>query len=162
MTALKNFALSKPALFASILGGLTLLAAFVSEYGFGLHPCEMCWWQRYPYMIALIVTAGFTLAGKDDHASLLWLLCLLFAGNAVIAGFHVGVEQKWWQGITTCAAGGGVSSVEDMLKAIKEAALVRCDEIQFSLFGISMAGYNFLITLSLAGFTLWSLRRRAS
>lgn len=153
----------RPAFFATLFGALTLLAAFISQYGFGLHPCEMCWWQRYPYMVAIALFLVFSLLKQQNSRSLLALLALTFAVNAGIAAFHVGVEEKWWEGITTCASSGiYTGSTEDILKAIQNAPLIRCDEIQFSLFGISMAGYNFLISLFLTVFcAIFALRSRS-
>ncbi|WND03756.1 disulfide bond formation protein B [Temperatibacter marinus] len=153
---LVTFLTDQPALAATGAGLLTLLAAFISEYGFGYHPCEMCWWQRYPYMVAGSLFLAFASTGKTQHKSLLLLLMLIFMVNTSLAFFHVGVEEKWWEGITTCAGSAGQITLE----SIQNAPLIRCDEIQFSLLGISMAGYNFLIALSLTVFCGHSFLRR--
>ena len=126
---------------ASLLAG-----AYVSQYGFGLYPCEMCWWQRYahfatlvPAFLALLVPVG---AGRLLLVRLAGLALLV---SALLGGFHAGVEYGWWEGLTTCStsvAGGG-----DPLDAILNAPMVRCDEVQWSLLGISLAGFNFLISL---------------
>lgn len=155
----RSFITQNPALTATVVGCLTLAAAFVSEYGYGLHPCEMCWWQRYPYMIAAVFLLAMQAMGMRERRITLFILSVIFAANAFIAGYHVGVEQKWWAGITSCASTGTVGTIDDMLEALKNTTLVRCDEIQFSLFGISMAGYNGLIALSLALFTAYHGKR---
>lgn len=145
-----------PILFAGIAATLILAAAFAFQLA-GYHPCEMCWWQRYPYMaiiaIAVIANALPTLPRKP----ILLLLALLFAVDAGLAGFHAGVEQGWWEGITTCTASiDPNASLEDALKALDNAPLIRCDEIAWSLFGVSMAGYNFILATAM---TLFCLRR---
>jgi disulfide bond formation protein DsbB len=90
---------------------------------------------------------------------------LLAAGVAALAGtgiavFHVGVEQHWWQGTAECGSTlGAASSIEDMRRMLLAQPVVRCDEVAWSLFGISMAGYNALISLGLAAFALAALRQ---
>lgn len=67
--------------------------------------------------------------------------------------FHVGVEQRWWEGISTCSSAVGITdTVNDALDAIMNAPLIRCDEIAWSLFGVSMAGYNFILATALTVF----------
>ena len=148
-----------PILFAGIAATLILASAFAFQLA-GYHPCEMCWWQRYPYMaimaIALVAKAAPTLPRKP----ILLLLALLFAVDAGLAFFHAGVEQRGWEGITTCSGMVSVTdNVNDALAAIMDAPLIRCDEIAWSLFGISMAGYNFILASAL---TLFCLRRAKS
>lgn len=160
MSRLTEFLTRYPAYAATLAGAVTLTAAFISQYGFGLNPCEMCWWQRYPYMVAIAILIIGHFTGKADSRTILNLLALTFAVNAGLAAYHVGVEQKWWAGVTTCSGAGASGSVEEMLKAIQNAPLIRCDEIQFSLFGISMAGYNFLIALALSLYCAFFGRKR--
>ncbi|WP_420607377.1 disulfide bond formation protein B [Novosphingopyxis sp.] len=131
---------------AALLGG-----AYLGQYAFGLYPCEMCWWQRWPHFAALaLALLSFTVKGAAIRPVLLLAgLAILISG--LIGGFHSGVEYGWWEGVTSCsstieAAGG------DYLDAIMNAPIVRCDQVQWSLFGISLAGYNFLI--SVAGATV--------
>lgn len=151
---IKNKLQAYPATAATLAGLLTLLAALISEYGFGYRPCDMCWWQRYPYMVAPVALLLFHFFGQREGRLSLFVLAAIFWTNALMAAFHVGVEQRWWDGITSCAANDFSGSVEDMLAQIKNTALVRCDEIQFQLFGISMAGYNFIIAFGLGLFCL--------
>ncbi len=143
----QRLALGVPAL---LLGG-----AYVSEYGFGLHPCEMCWWQRYPHFAAIALALLSTVAVPRRVWIALAAVALLVTG--AIGAFHAGVEYGWWEGLTTCSTpslGGG-----DPLEAIMNAPLVRCDEVQWSLAGISLAGWNFLIS-SVAGIAILLLLRR--
>lgn len=80
-----------------------LCIAWIAQYGFGLAPCELCYWQRYGYWAAIAIglVAIFMPARSVARRILLWLLALAFFVTAGIALFHVGVEQKWWQGLTT-------------------------------------------------------------
>lgn len=126
----------------------------------GLRPCELCLWQRYPYAVAIGLSGvGFGLARagapRDWLAILLLVLALTFAIGAGIAAFHVGVEQKWWTGTTACVGAGGAGSLDALREQVLAAPVARCDEPAWSLFGISMAGYNGFLSVAL---TLLSLR----
>lgn len=134
---------------AALLVPLALLAgAYIGEYGFGLYPCEMCWWQRYPHFAAValgafaavLLTGGFW--SKARVVAALAALAILTSG--ALGGFHAGVEYGWWQGPTECAS--TVASDKDFWTAMVDAPLVRCDRPAFTLFGISLAGFNFLIS----------------
>lgn len=122
---------------------LLLAGAYVSQYGFGLYPCEMCWWQRYPHFAAI----GFALLTMFARPGRLWLVLAAIAilASGAIGGFHAGVEYGWWQGITDCALVGGAEG-GDVLKAVFDAPLTRCDQAPWDLFGISLAGWNFLVS----------------
>jgi disulfide bond formation protein DsbB len=135
---------------AVLLGG-----AYLSEYGFGLVPCEMCWWQRYAHFAALGIALLSTVLAPKRVWIALGALAIIAAG--LIGGFHAGVEYGWWEGLTACSTpslGGG-----DPLEAIMNAPLVRCDEVQWSLAGISLAGWNFLVS-SVSGIAILLLLRR--
>ena len=142
-----------------------LCVAWIAQYGFGLAPCELCYFQRYGYWaaIALGIIAILQPARTARRNAALWLLALAFLAVAGIALFHVGVEQKWWQGFAGCT--GGITpgmTPEELQKAIQDAPIVRCDEPAWTMFGISMAGYNALYALLLAAFTLrGAIRSRA-
>jgi len=142
-------ALAIPAL---LLGG-----AYVSQYVFGLYPCEMCWWQRYPHFVAL----AFALLAwvRPGAAGAVGLSGLAIAVSGLIGAFHAGVEYGWWEGFTACTSlvdfSGGSA-----LDAVMSAPKVRCDEVQWALFGISLAGWNFLISAA-AALTIFLLLRRA-
>lgn len=134
---------------------MLLAGAYVAEHVFGLYPCEMCWWQRYPHFAALALALLSTVAPPRR----LWvaLAALAMLASAAIGGFHAGVEYGWWEGLTACstvASGGG-----DPLEAIMNAPLVRCDEVPWSLLGISLAGWNFLIS-GVAGIAILFLLAR--
>ncbi len=148
-----------PALFAGLAATLVLATAFGFQLA-GYHPCEMCWWQRYPYMAVMALSLVGTALPAIPRKPLLLMLSLTFAVGAGLAMFHVGVEQRWWEGVTTCSSLVGVTDdVNAALDAIMNAPLIRCDEIAWSLFGISMAGYNFLIATALTLFCLQKARK---
>lgn len=129
-----------------------LLGAFGFQYIGGLLPCTLCLWQRWPHVAAVVLGAA-GLAHKGRIWPLLGALAALT--SAAIALFHVGVEQAWWEGLATCTVDAmSQVSVDDLLNTdVVLGAPVRCDAIAWSLLGISMAGWNGLISLGLAG--LW-------
>jgi len=134
-----------------------LAGAFGSQYLGGLTPCEMCWWQRYAHMAAL---AFALLALVVKGRSLVWLAALAIAVSGGIGFYHAGVELHYFKGFTQCTATVTGGSTDDFLKAIMAAPLVRCDDIQWSFLGISMAGWNAILSLGSALLILWlSLRR---
>jgi disulfide bond formation protein DsbB len=141
----------------ALLLPLALLAgAFGSQYLGGLYPCEMCWWQRYAHMAALVPAAlAFTAPAESGRARMLTLLAALtIAVSGAIGVYHAGVEAKIFEGLTQCTAEGRGLSTADLLKQITHAPLVRCDEVQFRFLGISMAGWNAIISLGGAALIL--------
>lgn len=145
-------------LLLSVASALILATALVFEHGFGYAPCKLCLYQRVPYYIALGLFLPPLVWGRRAVIPTLALALLLFAGGAGIAGFHVGVEQGWWQGPATCSAASLPDDPAEALKQIQSAPLVRCDQVSWSFFGLSMAGWNFLLALGLAGFAGYALR----
>ena len=135
---------------AGLLGG-----AYISEYGFGLYPCEMCWWQRYAHFAALALAVPAVLLPNARVLTALAGLAILFAG--LIGGYHAGVEYGWWQGLTACTSQIDMSA--DPLEAISAGPLIRCDQVQWALFGVSLAGFNFLFSTAAAIAIFVALRR---
>lgn len=149
----QRLAIAVPAL---LLGG-----AYISQFVFGLFPCEMCWWQRYPHFLALVLglLAAFTpQAWIGFKRTLIMLAALAILSSGLIGGFHAGVEYNWWDGITGCAT--NVAKGGSALENIMNAPIVRCDVAPWSLLGISLAGWNFLISVSAACGILVLLTRR--
>ena len=121
-----------------------LAGAYVSQYGFGLYPCEMCWWQRYPHFAAVaLALVAFVAQPKP-----LWtgLAALAILASGVIGAYHAGVEYGWWEGLTACSS-PVESTGGNALDAIMNAPLVRCDVAPWTLAGISLAGFNALISV---------------
>lgn len=134
----RTLALAVPVL---LLGG-----AYVAEYGFGLYPCEMCWWQRWPHFAAIPLAAlAFVVAPVR-----LWAILAAFAllASGLIGGFHAGVEYGWWDGITSCARIVPSDPGSSALDAIMNTPMISCTEAQWRLFGISLAGFNFLFSVA--------------
>lgn len=144
----------------SLAAGLGSFALLLGAFGFqalGYAPCQMCLWQRYPHALA---------AGLGALAFVVPLPILLVFGalaafsTAGIGAFHAGVEQGWWPGPTACSGGDiGSLSTDDLMNQIMNAPLVRCDDIAWSLAGISMAGWNAILSLALALVWITALRR---
>ena len=138
---------------ALLVPAALLAGAYVSQYGFGLYPCEMCWWQRYAHFAALVpAVLAFVLPG-DARRLMVRIAGVVILIAALLGGYHAGVEYGWWKGITTCAT---------TVEAILNAPIVRCDTAPWSLLGISLAGWNFLISgaAAIAIFVLSAQGRR--
>jgi disulfide bond formation protein DsbB len=134
-----------------------LAGAYISEYGFGLVPCEMCWWQRYAHFAALAL--GLIAFFAPPRRLWIALAALAVLASGLIGGFHAGVEYGWWEGFTTCSS-TDLGDSADPLAAIMAAPLVRCDVAQWTLWGVSLAGFNFLISTAGALAALALLRRK--
>jgi disulfide bond formation protein DsbB len=134
---------------------LLLAGAYLSEYGFGLFPCEMCWWQRYPHFAAVLLALISTVAQPRR----LWtgLAALAILASGLIGAFHAGVEYGWWEGFTACTS--NVAEGGDPLAAIMNAPLIRCDVAPWTLVGISLAGFNALISVTSAVAIFWLLAK---
>lgn len=154
-------------LFLIVVGVLSLGAAFASQYIGGLRPCVLCIYQRYPYGVVIALGLLVLLAWRQPRiaAGLTVLAAIALFVDAGIAAFHVGVEQHWWQGTDECSNLIDPNlSIEDLKKALQEQPVVACDEVAWSLFGVSMAGYNFLyaiITGSISAILAFRLLRPA-
>ena len=145
---------------AALLGG-----AYIGQYAFGLYPCEMCWWQRYPHFAALALgaLAVIFMARRSGQARLLTLLsALAIAVSGLIGGFHAGVEYGWWDGLTACTSVVTPLPGETYLEAAMRAPIVRCDVAPWDLFGISLAGYNFLISCGAAILIMMLVGRKSA
>ena len=140
-----------------------LAGAYGSEIFGGLFPCEMCWWQRYAHFAALaLALLSLLLRNAPDRGrSFVWLAALAILTSGGIGVYHAGVEAGVFEGFTQCTTTGtpGLSS-DELLKEIMAKPIVRCDDIQFAFLGISMAGWNAILSILAALSILWlSLRR---
>jgi len=143
-------------LIALLLPAALLLGAFGSQYLGGLHPCEMCWWQRYAHLVAFaLAVIAFTASAETPRARLFTLLAALgIATSGAIGVYHAGVEAHIFEGFTQCTALPKAASTAELLQQITHAPLVRCDEVQFRFLGISMAGWNAILSLGGAALIL--------
>lgn len=144
-------------LFAALGSAAMLLGAFGFQYLGDMPPCKMCIWQRWPHGLAFAVgLVAWVLPNR-----MLYLIGgVIVLVGAGIAFYHAGVEQHWWEGPTTCTSQGiaGLSG-EDLMAQIMDAPIVRCDEIPWSMFGLSMAAWNGVVSLGLAGMWFFALRK---
>ncbi|MFN6980104.1 MAG: disulfide bond formation protein B [Gemmobacter sp.] len=139
-----------------------LAAALVSQYGFGLYPCALCLWQRWPHGAAIAIgLVALVLPGR-----ILPLFGALAAlATAGVGGFHAGVEQGWWAGLASCAGGPGIAGLppEALLDpTFPVATAPRCDDIAFQFAGLSMAAWNMILSAGLAALWLAAARARAA
>ena len=135
-----------------------LLGAFAFQHLGGLAPCKLCIWQRYPHVAAILIGA---IALFVPVPALLALGALAALATAGVGGYHVGVEQGWWEGPTTCSSSGaGGLDANALFDQIMAAPLVRCDEIAWEFAGLSMAGWNMVLSLGFAALWIAALRVR--
>jgi disulfide bond formation protein DsbB len=152
--------LSGPALarLIALLLPLALLGgALGSQYLGGLVPCEMCLWQRWPHAAAIVFAAfAFTGPAASQRSRALTLLAAAaIAVSGAIGIYHAGVELGIFEGLTTCTSTASGATTAELLNAILNAPLVRCDQVQFAFLGISMAGWNALLSLGGASVIAW-------
>jgi disulfide bond formation protein DsbB len=136
--------------FVLIASAVVLGTALLSEYWGGLAPCELCLVQRWPWAAAIVISL---LVG--ERAPLSWvalIFAIVFAISVVLAFYHVGVEQHWLVGPTACTApASGAMTLEQMKQQILGTAPVLCDRPAWTLFGVSLAGWNLLASLIMTG-----------
>ena len=154
--------LAKARLLALLAPLLLLGGALYSQYLGGLHPCEMCYWQRWPHEAAIaLALLAFAITSRPAASRLMVNLAGIFiAVSGAIGLFHAGVEYGWWEGLTTCARGPTAGSTEDLLAAIVSAPVVRCDQAQWTLGGVSLAGFNAIFSFA-AAIAIWALAHRS-
>lgn len=134
---------------------LFLASALTAEHVFGLQPCILCLYQRAPYVItALLGLLGLilttTMNAPSKAAFIVVLAAIVFFGEAALAFYHVGVEQHWWISAFEGCKVTFEGDVQTLLEKIQSSQAVRCDEIPWQMFGISMAGYNVITALGMA------------
>lgn len=125
-------------------------AAIVAERIFGLPPCEMCYWQRWPHMAALAFgLLAWFIRDKPASKLLVALSGLAILVSGFIGLFHAGVEYGWWEGLTSCTASLGSGS-GNLMDDIMSAPLIRCDVAAWTFFGVSLAGFNAIFSIASA------------
>ena len=147
------------ALAIAILGAATILGAWYFQYGLGLQPCPLCLEQRYAYYfaipLAVLAALGVSVgASRKAIVAAFIVIALGMLWNAGLGAYHAGVEWKFWPGPSTCAAAGSLNPA-DILDALdRPIHPPSCEDAAWRLAGISMAGYNALISAGLAGISL--------
>jgi disulfide bond formation protein DsbB len=142
---------------------VAILATVWTIQGLGYEPCELCLSQRYAFYIAVPLAALTAfLAGRSAHGlarALFALLSLAFLANAVLAAYHGGVEYHWWPGPTACTGGlTGPVDVNDLVKALNSVKVVQCDVVQVRIVGLSLAGWNVVVSAALAVYAALAAR----
>jgi disulfide bond formation protein DsbB len=141
----------------AVVGG-----ALIAQYWAGLRPCELCLYERWPYYAAIALTAVVLVIGRRGISrTALILEGLIFIASAVLAFYHIGVEQHWFAGPTACTATTlKAGSVEALRQQLLATPTVRCDEIQWSVFGLDpLVDGNFLASVVLVAVS-WGLSAR--
>lgn len=136
-----------------------LLGAFAFQYLGGMPPCKMCIWQRWPHGFAVVMgLLALWLPGRAIPMAGA-LAALTTAG---IGAYHTGVERKWWEGPNSCTSGSvdGISA-DDLLNQIMNAPLVRCDEVPWEMFTLSMASWNAIVSFGLVFIWLAAVRAKS-
>lgn len=144
---------SKLGLVAALGSGALLGGAYYFQYVVGLAPCTMCYWQRWPHMVAIVAGLCALAAYARPRLALVLLLVAIsgLVATALVGVYHVGVEYRWWAGPQTCSGNIPVGLTAEQLKRyLFGARMVRCDETAWSMWGISMAGWNAICSGGLA------------
>lgn len=145
-----------------LLGSSALLGgALAFQYLGGLAPCELCIWQRWAHGAAIAGALAGVMVPRPIATLGLVIGILGLLSGVGIAIFHVGVEQEWWQGLASCGASGAqAASVDELLAAVEAAPVIRCGDVAWSLFGLSMAAWNAVASAALAIVAVVIARRR--
>ena len=151
------------AIVIAVVGAAAILGAYYFQYGLGLEPCPLCLEQRiaYYFAIPLALIVAFADSRGAPRAFLtaaLVLIALTMLVNAGLGVYHSGVEWKFWPGPADCS--GPVTSLgraSDLMRQLRNVTVVRCDEAAWRFLGLSLAGYNVLISLALAAIAMWGM-----
>jgi len=156
---------SRPAVAAAVLvaagGAATILGAYYFQYVMGLQPCPLCLEQRIAYYVSIPLAAVVAIAAgrgapRGAVTAGLGVIALAMLFNSGVALFHAGVEWKWWPGPQECSGPlTDLSAGGDLLSSLTNLTIVRCDEAAWRFLGLSLAGYNVLISLALAAIAAW-------
>jgi disulfide bond formation protein DsbB len=142
---------------------IAILAAVWIFQGLGFQPCELCLTQRYAFYAAALLALLTALAASRSAHGLaragFALLAAAFVASAALAAYHAGVEYHWWAGPTACTGGlTGSLDVNDLAKALDSVKVVRCDEVQLRIAGLSLAGWNVVASAALAVYAALAAR----
>ena len=159
----------RPLFFASVLvlamGLAAITGAWVFQIVVDLVPCPLCLEQRWAYYAGLplaLAALGLLMAGggRNIVRALLAVVAVLFIANAALGIYHSGVEWHWWPGPTSCASGAGSPlDAGGLAERMARTKVVACDEAAWRFLGLSLAGYNVLVSLAIAGLSGWALKK---
>ena len=154
-----------PVLTVTLIAVATLGGALIFQYVFGILPCELCLEQRYAYYFVILFGAALAIAASRGLAANwvaagLVLLALVTTANAGLGAYHAGVDWGFWQGPTACTGTlPELGNAGSLLQQLDKVKVIRCDEVQWRFLGLSLAGYNVLISLLMAALALWGAQR---
>ena len=153
------------ALAVLVIATATIAGAWYFQLVLGLQPCPLCLDQRYAYYLAIPLAALTAFAaGQNAPRGLvtggLAILALAALANAVLGAYHAGVEWKFWPGPSDCTGPvGNLGSAGSLLDRLDTVKVVMCDEVQWTFLGLSLAGYNMLISLLMAAIAVWGVAK---
>jgi disulfide bond formation protein DsbB len=140
----------RASLLLALVSAAILLTALALQFLEGVAPCPLCIWQRWPY-VALIALG--LIGWRWRPRALLGIATLVLLGGAGLAAYHVGIEQGWWALPGGCIAGASAESVEELKRLLAEAPPA-CDQVGFTLLGLTLAGWNLVASLALAAYAI--------
>ena len=136
-----------------------LAVAYVSQYGFGFEPCALCYYQRIPYFVVIVFSFVSLSIRMADHRNIQTCIGLIFFFGALLAFYHFGVEQYWWSGSESCSQTQPLPmNFNEFQEELLTKMPKRCDEVEWTLFGLSMSVYNMIASLVLGFFSIFSRR----
>jgi len=147
----KLFSYQKAIYLAVLVSASLLISVFAIQYIGQLAPCSLCLTQRWPHGIALALglLAMMPIIGAPARRFLLIMISIAFATTAGIGAYHAGIEYGWFIGPTTCSGNIDGNTIDELKRQLLAQPVMRCDEVTWSLLGISLAGYNFFISSAL-------------
>ncbi len=163
---LRNITPTRAAVGVLIIAFATIVGAWIFEY-FGYAPCDLCLKQRWAYYAGVPLAALAALAAANAVSGtrpLLWLLALIFVGSSIFGVYHAGVEWGFWPGPAGCTGTSmpTVSNMNDFMKQLQTTRVVRCDEVALRIFGVSLAGWNAVLSAGMATLAFMGARARAA
>ena len=136
-----------------------LAVAYVSQYGFGFEPCALCYYQRIPYFAVIVLSFLSLSIRMADHRNIQVGIALIFFIGAFLAFYHFGVEQHWWSGTESCMQKQTLPmNFNEFQEKLLTKMPKRCDEVEWTLFGLSMSVYNLIASSVLGLFSIFSGR----
>jgi disulfide bond formation protein DsbB len=157
----------RAAIIVLIMATATIVGAWIFQFS-GIVPCELCLKERWLYYAGIPLAALVAMVASRGPRALvrpgLLLLALVFAGSAVFGLYHAGVEWHFWQGPTDCTGAlSSAPSVDDFLQQLQDTKIVQCDVVQIRILGLSLAGWNGVISAAMCAAALagaWSSARQ--
>jgi len=148
----------------AVIGALTIAGVFFFQYVLGYPPCPLCLEQRNAFYVSIPLAALLCVGANHGASNKVMIagfavIVALMLWNAGLSAYHAGVEWKFWPGPADCSGPiNSLGSANNMLKQLQDIRIVRCDEAAWRFLGISLAGYDVLVSLFLAAVAAWGAR----